>query len=88
MFPRSLDVALISTMTPQLKIDSCKLHLITLKTQWSTGEVLNKSLQLSPKSYIINKTLYKTYVIFKNQMQLSIDMPWESTIPEKIYVYG
>jgi len=30
---------------------------------------------------------YKTYVMASNQTQLAIDMPWSSTIPEKLFLF-
>lgn len=76
-----------SSSNPKVEIETCKLHLTTLKPRDSAREALNKSLLRSPLSYIFNKTLYKTYVMASNQTQLSIDMPWGSTIPEKLALF-
>jgi len=72
---------------PVVKIETCKMHLTTLKPRDSAREALNKSLIRSPLSYIFNKTLYKTYVMASQQTQLAIDMPWGSTIPEKLSLF-
>ena len=78
----SSDVAL----SPKIKLDTCRLHLSTVKARDNALYALNKSMTLGPLTYLFNKTLYKTFVLNKGTMQLSLDLPWGSVVPEKLYL--
>lgn len=58
-------------------------------TPFASGlEAINRALaeQNTPVTYTFDKTLHKTFILGNGQQRLSIDQPWGSIIPDKLFI--
>jgi len=76
-------------MKPKFVVDLAKLHITRLRPHPQAMLALNASLQKPGNSvdYLYTKSLYKTYIMSLGQQTFSIDLPWQSVIPEKLYFF-
>ena len=70
----------------KFKINTAKLWVDRVFPQYNALAALNDTLNNSNIEYVFNKSLVKSYMIGVNQRSIMIEQPFNTCIPEKLYM--